>query len=171
MGEHYCRIFYNIFGLETVSLRYFNVFGLRQDPASPYAAVIPRFINAMLDDERITIYGDGEQSRDFTYVRNVVDANLLACKAPGAAGEVINVACGEQITLNQLISAIEGELGVVAKRVYMPSRMGEVMHSCADITKARILLGYKPTIDFNEGLSRTVEWYENSYKLSLARSV
>lgn len=169
MGEHYCKIFYNLFGLETVSLRYFNVFGLRQDPLSPYSAVIPKFINAMLDDKNITIYGDGEQSRDFTYVENVVNANLLACKSPKAAGEVINIACGEQITLNQLIFAIEEELGIIAKRDYMPNRMGDVVHSYADITKAKELLGYEPVIDFYEGLKKTIEWYENSYRLSVLR--
>ncbi len=164
LGEHYCRIFHNIYSLETVCLRYFNVFGPRQDPASEYSAAIPRFITAMLEGETVTIYGDGEQSRDFTYVKNVVDANILACEAPDAAGEVINVACGDQIGLNQLISAMEEHLGINARRLYTQRKIGDVMHSCADISKARKLLGYEPIVGFDEGLGRTVEWFKNGYR-------
>jgi UDP-glucose 4-epimerase len=126
-GEHYCKAFYRIYGLETVSLRYFNVFGPKQDPASEYSAVIPIFINAMLKGKPITIYGNGEQSRDFTYVQNVVNANLLACRAPDAAGEVINVACDNEISLNQLVLAIEEELDTRVRRVYAQSRAEQVM--------------------------------------------
>ena len=164
LGEHYCRIFYEIYGLETVSLRYFNVFGPRQDPASQYSAAIPKFITAILNGEEITVYGDGEQSRDFTYVQNVVNANLMACEAPDAAGQVVNIACGTRISLNQLVSAMEEELGVEAKRNYTSSRPGDVKHSCADIGKARALLGYKPAVAFAEGLSKTAEWFANGHR-------
>jgi nucleoside-diphosphate-sugar epimerase len=165
IGEQYCRIFYQLYGLETVSLRYFNVFGPKQDPSSQYSAVIPKFITEILDDRPIVICGDGEQSRDFTYVKNVVDANLLACKALDAPGTVINIACGCQISLNQLISAIEHELGISAKREYISSRSGDIKHSCADITKAKMLLGYKPKVDFYKGLEETVKWYANSRRI------
>ena len=164
LGEHYCRIFHTIYKLETVSLRYFNVFGPRQDPASPYSAAIPKFINAMLEGEPITIYGDGEQSRDFTYVQNVVNANLLACEAPDAAGTVINVACGDQISLNRLISIMEEELGIEAQRVYTRSLPGDVKHSRADISRARALLGYEPAVAFDEGLKMTVQWFANGHR-------
>ncbi len=164
LGEHYCRIFHTIYELETVSLRYFNVFGPRQDPASPYSAAIPKFINAILKGDPVTIYGDGEQSRDFTYVQNVVNANLLACEAPDAAGQVVNIACGDRISLNQLISVIEGNLGMRAKCVYTEPMPGDVKHSCADITRARELLGYEPAVTFAEGLSKTVEWFANGHR-------
>jgi nucleoside-diphosphate-sugar epimerase len=161
MGEHYCKVFYLVYGLETVSLRYFNVFGPRQDPSSQYSAAIPKFITAMLKDEPVTIYGDGEQSRDFTYVKNVVNANLLACKSSDAAGEVINIACGGMFSLNQLISVMEEELSIKARRVYTRPRAGDVMHSRADITKAKALLGYEPIVTFDKGLKKTVEWFAN----------
>jgi nucleoside-diphosphate-sugar epimerase len=167
IGEHYCKVFCNIYGLETVSLRYFNVFGPRQDPASEYSAVIPKFITAMLKGEPITIYGDGEQSRDFTYVRNVVNANLLACEAPDTAGEVINIACGGQTSLNQLVLAVEEELNIEAHRVYTRPRAGDVKHSRADIAKARALLGYEPIVTFDEGLGKTVEWFANGHLASI----
>jgi len=168
IGEHYCRVFYHVYGLETVSLRYFNVFGPRQNPSSQYSAAIPKFITAMLEDEPVTIYGDGEQSRDFTYVQNVVNANLLACNAPDASGEVINIACGGRFSLNQLISVMEEELGIKAHRVYTQPRPGDVKHSRADITKARALLNYEPIVTFDEGLRKTVEWFANGRRAPAA---
>ena len=158
MGEYYCRVFCNLHDLETVSLRYFNVFGPRQDPTSPYSAVIPIFITKILKGEPITIYGDGEQSRDFTYVQNVVNANLLACEAPSLAGETINIACGDQLTLNQLVAAIEKSVGTKANTIYSQSRTGDVKHSRADINKAKALLGYEPAVAFDEGLRETAAW-------------
>jgi nucleoside-diphosphate-sugar epimerase len=164
LGEHYCRIFHTIYKLETVSLRYFNVFGPRQDPASPYSAAIPRFINAILKGDPVTIYGDGEQSRDFTYIQNVVNANLLACEAPDAAGTVINVACGDQISLNLLISIMEKQLGIEAQRVYTQPLPGDVKHSRADISRAREILGYEPAVAFDKGLKMTVQWFTNGHR-------
>lgn len=159
-GEMYCRLFYTLYGLETVALRYFNVFGPRQDPNSEYAAVIPKFIQAIMESRQPTIYGDGEQSRDFTFVQNVVEANLLACSAPqAAAGEVINIACGERISLNQLAKDIQDVLGKPTGVRYAPPRQGDVKHSLADIAKARHLLGYNPGVSFRDGLQRTVAWY------------
>jgi nucleoside-diphosphate-sugar epimerase len=161
IGEHYCRIFYNLYGLETMSLRYFNVFGPGQDPSSQYSAAIPKFINAIIKGELITIYGDGEQSRDFTYVQNVVNANLLACEAPNASGDAMNIACGNGITLNQLISTIEIELGIKANMVYEDAKPGDVKHSRADISKAQALINYNPLISFEEGLAKTIKWFIN----------
>ena len=160
VGEQYCKVFYEIYGLETVSLRYFNVFGPRQDPNSHYAAVIPKFITAMLNDERPVIFGDGEQSRDFTYVQNNVDANLLACTAPNAAGKMFNIACGERITLNQLVEVLNDILGKDIEPLYEEERAGDVKHSLADITLARDVLGYEPEYGFREGLVKTVEWFK-----------
>jgi nucleoside-diphosphate-sugar epimerase len=157
-GELYCRVFHQVYGLETVSLRYFNVFGPRQDPMSQYSAVIPKFIGAALAGQPPTIFGDGEQSRDFTFVENVVEANLLACKAEGASGETINIACGERVTLNELARIIAGIVGADVKPVYQPTRTGDVRHSLADIRKAARLLGYQPRIGLEEGLRRTVDW-------------
>jgi UDP-glucose 4-epimerase len=157
-GELYCRVFTRVYGLETVSLRYFNVFGPRQDPTSQYSAVIPRFIRAVIAGERPVVYGDGEQSRDFTYVENVVEATLLACSAPNVAGEVMNVACGERVSLNQLLPIINQLLGADVKAIYDQPRSGEVKHSLADIAKAEQLLGYRPMVRLEEGLRRTVEW-------------
>jgi UDP-glucose 4-epimerase len=160
-GEGYCRAFYHAFNLETVALRYFNVFGPRQDPLSPYAAVIPRFITALLEDREITIFGDGEQSRDFIYVDNVVEANFKAMTALGAGGEICNVACGESFTLNQLVVAL-GEIMQVTPHVrYTEAQAGDVKHSLADISKARRLLGYEPQVSFREGLSRTVAYFQS----------
>lgn len=161
VGEQYCKVFYNIYGLETVALRYFNVFGPRQDPNSQYAAVIPKFITAMLNDERPVIYGDGEQSRDFTYVQNNVDANLLACTAPNAAGKMFNVACGERITLNQLVELLNDILGKDIEPVYEEERAGDVKHSLADISLARDIMRYEPEYGFKEGLLKTVEWFKH----------
>jgi len=150
--------------LGIVCLRYFNVFGPRQDPKSKYSAAIPIFINAILKGKPVTIYGDGEQSRDFTYVQNVVSANLLACEAPDAKGEVINVACGDQVSLNHLISVLEDDLGIKAQRKYTSPRSGDVKHSCADIAKARKLMSYEPAVDFKNGLRDTVKWFANGHR-------
>lgn len=158
-GELYARIFANIYGLETVSLRYFNIFGPYQDPASEYAAVIPKFIQLMIKGEAPTIFGDGEQSRDFTYIDNAVEANLLACRSSKAGGgEVINVACGERYTLNELVTALNEILGTKLSPIYTESKPGDVKHSLAAIERAKELLGYDVRVDFREGLQRTVEW-------------
>jgi len=161
-GEQYCGMFTRLYGLETVALRYFNVFGPRQDPASYYSAVIPKFITALSAGERPTVFGDGEQSRDFTYIDNVVEANLLAAESPKAAGEVINVACGERITLNALLDRLRSILGADIEAVYGPPRSGDVRHSLADISKAEQRLGYRPAIGIDEGLRRTVGFFRPS---------
>lgn len=160
-GEYYCRVFHKVYGLETVVLRYFNIFGPRQDPTSQYAAVIPKFITALLRGDPPTIYGDGEQSRDFTYVRNVVEANLLACTAPAAVGEVINVATGTRFTINELFARLRELCGCEVEPLYAPPRPGDVRHSQADIGKAERLLGYRPVVSFREGLKLTVDWFRN----------
>jgi nucleoside-diphosphate-sugar epimerase len=159
-NEAFCAAFTHVYGLETVCLRYFNVFGPRQDPASQYAAVIPLFINALLQGERPTIFGDGEQSRDFTYVANVVHANLLAATAPGAGGVICNVACNDRITLNDLVGYLNEFLGTSIEPIYEAERAGDVKHSQADIAVAREKLGYEPQVSFREGLQHTVEWYQ-----------
>lgn len=156
-GEGYCRAFGEVYGLETVAIRYFNVFGPRQDPRSQYAAVIPNFIAALMRSERPTIHGDGEQSRDFTYVENVVEGNVLAAEAAEAAGKVYNVACGERVTLNELFSELADLLGSDLEPVYSDPRPGDVRHSLADISAARRDLGYEPTVLLREGLARTIE--------------
>lgn len=162
-GEKYFQVFNHIYGLETVAVRYFNVFGPYQDPDSPYSAVIPLFVRAILAGEAPVIDGDGEQSRDFTYVDNVVHANLLAADAPGAPGNVINIACNDSISVNQLATDIARLLGREdIKPVHGPSRAGDVKHSCADITLARKLLGYEPVVSFEEGLARTVLFLRDS---------
>jgi nucleoside-diphosphate-sugar epimerase len=159
-GELYCRLFWKLYGLETVSLRYFNVFGPRQNPQSQYAAVIPRFITAILGDESPTIYGDGRQSRDFSYVTNVIAANLAACEAPVAAcGEAFNAACGGRITLLELVETLNQLLGKSVKPRFEPPRAGDVRDSQADISKAAQLLNWKPTVDFRAGIEETVAWY------------
>ena len=157
VGERYCKLYYDLYGLETVSLRYFNVFGPGQDPHSEYSAVIPKFITKLLGKEPIVVYGDGEQSRDFTYVENVVEANLLALRAMGASGSSCNIGCGERITLNKLIRLLEEILGLKANVNYAASKAGDVRHSLADVTLARRLLGYEPRVMVKEGLKRTVE--------------
>jgi nucleoside-diphosphate-sugar epimerase len=161
-GEYYCRVFHQVYGLETVSLRYFNVFGPRQDPYSPYAAVIPQFIARALERKPLVIFGDGEQTRDFSFVANIVRANLLACEAEGIAGEQVNVGGGEQISLNQLVqelgAIVDGDLHVE----YTDPRPGDVKHSLASIEKAKRLMGYEPTVPLDEGLRRTVEWLKAS---------
>ena len=166
-GEHYCKLYYSLYGLETVCLRYFNVFGPGQDPHSEYSAVIPKFISKLLINELITVYGDGEQSRDFTYVENVVDANLLAVQATKACGKVLNVGCGERITLNTLIQLLEEIVGVKAKVSYSASKPGDVRHSLADINLARRLLEYEPKVMVKEGLRRTVEAFVKSDQRSV----
>ncbi len=162
VGEYYCSVFCKVFGLETVSLRYFNVFGPYQDPASQYAAAIPAFVTAILRNQPPTIYGDGEQSRDFTYIDNVVEANLLAARAKRTSGEVINIACGQAITVNAIIDMINQLLGKKVKPTYVPARPGDVKHSLADITLARRLIGFTPTVQFREGLERAIEWYSDN---------
>ena len=162
VGEHYCSVFYKVFGLETISLRYFNVFGPHQDPASQYAAAIPAFVMAILKDKPPTIYGDGEQSRDFTYVDNVVHANLLAARAKHTAGEAINIACGQAVTLNDIISMINRSVGKNVRPVYTDRRPGDVMHSLADIKLARKLIGFKPRVSFEQGLQKAIAWYRDN---------
>jgi UDP-glucose 4-epimerase len=160
-SEQYMISFFRCYGLETVCLRYFNIFGPRQDPSSPYSGVLAKFITQMLRGEQPTINGDGEQSRDFTYIDNAVDANLLACTAPAqkAAGEMFNVATGRRVTLNETFTLLQGLTSYKGQPKYGPERGGDVKHSLADISKAEAGLGYKPKVDFEEGLRRTVEWY------------
>jgi UDP-N-acetylglucosamine/UDP-N-acetyl-alpha-D-glucosaminouronate 4-epimerase len=158
-GEGYCRSFFHVYGIETVALRYFNVFGPRQDPLSQYAAVIPNFITAFLRVEPPLVFGDGEQSRDFTYIDNVIDANLLAIDAEGVVGETFNIACGERITLNRMLADLRELSGRDLEATYEDSRPGDIRHSLADISHAEERLGYRPAVDFREGLSRTYEHY------------
>ncbi|HET9360727.1 MAG TPA: SDR family oxidoreductase [Vicinamibacterales bacterium] len=162
VAEDYARMFTRLYGLETVTIRYFNVFGPRQDPSSPYSGVISLFIRALCEGKRPTIFGDGEQTRDFTYVANVVDGVLRACDAPGVSGEVINVATGGRISLNQLFETIRGLVGATVEPIYQDARAGDVRDSQADIGKAQRLLGYQPLVSFEEGLGRTVAWYRQT---------
>jgi nucleoside-diphosphate-sugar epimerase len=162
VGEQYLKQFTRLYGLETVSIRYFNVFGPRQDPGSPYSGVISLFITNLLAGKAPKIYGDGGQTRDFTYVGNVVDGVLKATVAPGASGEVINVATGGRISLNELFRTLRDIIGANVEPEYLPERAGDVRDSQADITKAQRILGYSPIIPFDEGLRRTVEWYRSS---------
>lgn len=168
-GESYARSFHNVYGLETVMLRYFNVFGPRQDPSSAYAAVIPSFISRLAAGESPVIYGDGEQSRDFTYVENVVRANLLALDAPGVAGEVFNIACGERVTLNRLLAELQSIVGTDVPAAYASPRPGEVRHSLADISRARERLGYEPAVGLTTGLERTAQALLDESAQSLER--
>ncbi len=163
-GEYYCQAFTATYGLETVTIRYFNVFGPRQDPKSQYAAVIPKFITEMLAGQRPTIFGDGGQSRDFTYIDNIIHGNLLAADAPGAVGKTINVACGEQYNLLELVAAINNSLGTKIEPIFEPARAGDVRDSLADITLARKLLKYEPIVSFDEGLRLTVDYYRQAIK-------
>ena len=163
VGEYYAQVFTRVYGLETVTLRYFNVFGPRQDPSSQYSGVISRFISALLTNERPVIYGDGEQSRDFTYIDNVVSANLKAAETSKGVGSVVNIANGERISLNQLLKeliSITGKSDVTPD--YQPVRAGDVKHSLADITRARELLGYEPQVDLRTGLQKTIDWWKQS---------
>ncbi len=158
-GEHYCHAFYHTYGLETVCIRYFNVFGPRQDPDSPYSAVIPLFITALLNGKSPIIYGDGQQSRDFTYVANVVHGNLLASTADGVAGKTINVANGQSTSLLRLLNLLQEYLGTTIQPDFRPARAGDVRNSLADITMAQTLLGYEPPVDFEDGLRRSIDYY------------
>jgi UDP-glucose 4-epimerase len=163
VGEYYSQVFTRVYGLETVSLRYFNVFGPRQDPGSQYSGVISRFMSALLNDEQPVIYGDGEQSRDFTYVSNVVDANLRAAESPEAVGKVMNIANGRQTSLNELLDimkSIVAKPSVTAR--YEAARAGDVMHSLADISLAHSVLGFEPKVGLEEGLRLTLEWWEKN---------
>jgi len=157
--EKYCKVFHELYGLETVCLRYFNIFGPRQDPKSEYAAVIPKFINAMLAKKQPVVFGDGEQSRDFTFIDNAVQANLLATTAAAAPGKYYNIACGARFTLNQLLEMLRSILNVDVQAKYTPTRQGDILHSYADIARAREDLGYDPKIMFEDGLKKTVEWF------------
>lgn len=160
-GEYYCRIFWQLYGLETISLRYFNVFGPRQDPQSQYAAVIPRFITAILKDESPTVFGDGKQTRDFSHVENIIDANLLACQAPKPAlGESFNIACGGRISLLDLVDTVNKILGKNVKPKFEAARPGDILHSQADIAKAEKLLGWTPRVNFSDGIAKTIAWYQ-----------
>jgi UDP-glucose 4-epimerase len=163
-SEQYMISFYRCYGLETVALRYFNIFGPRQDPSSPYSGVLAKFITVMLRGEQPSIFGDGEQSRDFTYIDNAVEANLLACKAPAAqaAGQVFNVATARRVTLNETFKILQGLTSYSGQPKYGPERGGDIKHSLADISKAEAGLGYRVKVDFEEGLRRTVEWYRKS---------
>ncbi|MHC4706900.1 MAG: SDR family oxidoreductase [Planctomycetota bacterium] len=162
VGEHYCSVFSEVFGLETISLRYFNVFGPQQDPTSQYAAAIPAFVTAILKDEPPIVFGDGEQSRDFTYVGNVVEANLLAARAKNTAGEVVNIACGEAVTVNETINIINELVGKQIKPQYDAPRPGDIKHSLADISAAEELIDYRPTVSFGEGLQTAIDWYRDN---------
>jgi nucleoside-diphosphate-sugar epimerase len=166
-GELYCRNFYQLYGLETVSLRYFNVFGPRQDPTSQYAAVIPKFVCAMLSRRPPTIFGDGDQSRDFTYIENVVWANIRAATAPGVAGEVLNIATGCRITVNELFYKLRDILHSDLEPIYASPREGDIRHSLAGIAKAEELLGFKPLVSFEQGLEATVEWFSRNGRPTL----
>src|SRR5437660_718879 len=165
-SEHYMVSFFRCYGLETVCLRYFNIFGPRQDPSSPYSGVLAKFITQMLKGQQPTIFGDGTQSRDFTYVDNAVEANLLACKAPAnqVAGGVFNIASGHRADLNQTFRLLKTLIGYPGNVEYAPERAGDVRHSLADISRAEKYLGYKPKIEFEDGLSRTIEWYRSQEK-------
>ena len=164
MGEFYCRAFYECYGLETISLRYFNVFGPRQDPASQYAAAVPVFVTAIAKDRSPTVYDDGEQTRDFTYIENIIHGNLLAADAAATHGETINVACGEQISLNDIIARINELLGKNVPIEYAPPRAGDVKHSLADIRLAKQVIGYTPVVSFGDGLQKAIDWYAANTK-------
>ncbi len=161
-GEYYCKVFCGVFGLETVSLRYFNIFGPYQDPTSQYAAAIPAFVTMILNDQSPTVYGDGEQSRDFTYIDNVIEANLLAARTKETHGEVVNIACGDSITINAIIDLINKTFGKNVKANYVPERAGDVKHSLADISLAEKVIGYKPIVPFREGLATAISWYRDN---------
>ncbi len=162
MGEHYCAVFANCYGLETISLRYFNVFGPRQDPKSQYAAAIPAFITAIINDQSPTIYGDGEQTRDFTYIDNVIEANMKAIAADKTNGEIVNIACGRKISVNEIIAEINAALGKNVACNYVGERAGDIKHSWADIERAKAVIGFEPVIDLAEGLKRTIAWYQEN---------
>jgi len=160
IGEEYCRLFSRLFGIETISLRYFNIFGPKQDPNSIYSAVIPRFIDALTSGHTPVIFGDGEQSRDFTYIDNVVHANLLAMNAEHTSGEAVNIACGRQTSLNQLLNILRGIIGSKVSPLYEEPRKGDVRHSLADVSRAKRILNYDPRVDIEVGLRKTVEYFK-----------
>ncbi len=162
VGEYYCSVFYQVFGLETITLRYFNVFGPYQNPESQYAAAIPAFVTSILNDKPPTIYGDGEQSRDFTYIDNVVHANLLAARVKETKGQVVNIACGLAVTVNEIIAMINEATGKSIKPNYTDPRPGDVKHSLADITLAKELIGFEPVISFEDGLKLAIDWYRDN---------
>jgi nucleoside-diphosphate-sugar epimerase len=162
VGELYAQVFGKVYGLQNVSLRYFNVFGPRQDPGSPYSGVLSKFCAAFLENTEPVVYGDGEQTRDFTYIENVVQANLLACEAPAASGRVINVGTGDRISLNQTLQLLREISGNNLEAKYEPPREGDIRDSQADVTLSRELLKYEPTVNFSEGLRRTYGWYKES---------
>jgi nucleoside-diphosphate-sugar epimerase len=169
VAEQYCQMFTRLYGFETVTIRYFNVFGPRQDPGSPYSGVISLFSTALLEGRQPTIHGDGEQTRDFTYVANVVDGVLRACEAPNAAGEVINVATGGRISLKKLLQVLNEIVGTTIEPIYKETRSGDVKDSQADISKAKALLGYEPVVPFEEGLRRTLAWCREENAAAAAR--
>ncbi|MFC1762609.1 SDR family oxidoreductase [Planctomycetota bacterium] len=162
VGEYYCSVFYKIYGLETIALRYFNVFGPYQDPNSQYAAAIPAFVMSIMRDQSPTVYGDGEQSRDFTYIDNVVDANLKAARAEKTMGDVVNIACGQAVTINEIIGMINRIVGKEVAPAYEPERAGDVKHSLADISAARRLIGFEPMVSFEDGLQKAITWYREN---------
>jgi len=161
VGEEFCRLFLKLYGLETVCLRYFNVFGPRQDPKSEYAAVVPRFATRLIRREPPIVYGDGEQTRDFTFVSNVVDANWVAATHADAAGECFNIGCGTRTSLNQLLREMKSILGVDCQASHLPARTGDVRHSFADVSKAGTVLGYRPAVSLREGLAKVLDWYRD----------
>ncbi len=165
-GEEYCRLFYRIYGLETVALRYFNVFGPKQDPASEYAAVIPKFIEALLSGKSPVIYGDGGQSRDFIYIDDVIRANRLACELPDAAGKTFNIGCGMQVSINELLNELKAILNPEATAIYKDARPGDIRHSWADISLARKFLGFEPAFSFRDALLHTASWYQRRNDLN-----
>ncbi len=165
-GEQYCKVYYRLYGLETVALRYFNIFGPRQDPGSQYSAVIPKFIRAILDGKKPVVYGDGEQSRDFTYIANAVSANLKACTAPAAPGNSYNIACGQRFTLNQLLDLLAEISGKKVTAQFVDPRPGDIKHSLADIEAAKRDLGYAVEFDFKSGLKETFAWFTKIFSES-----
>lgn len=162
-GEFYMKLFYDLYGLETISLRFFNIFGPRQNPLAGYAAVIPKFITTMLKDQQPVIFGDGTNSRDFTFVENVVHANILAAKAKKTMGDKVNVACGQRITILELVEQINKALGKNIKPILSPPRAGDIKHSLADLNHSKEIIGYTPQVQFADGLKKTVEWYREHY--------
>jgi UDP-glucose 4-epimerase len=162
VGEYYCSVFFKVYGLQTISLRYFNVFGPYQDPTSQYAAAIPAFVTSVIKNVSPTVYGDGEQSRDFTFIDNVVHANLSAARAKKLSGEVVNIACGQRITVNEIIRLINKILGKSVQPKYEPTRPGDVKHSLASIELAKKVIGYEPVVSFGDGLERAIVWYREN---------
>ncbi len=162
VGEHYCRVFHQAYGLGTLCLRYFNVFGPRQDPTSQYAAAIPLFVSHLLRDEPPTVFDDGEQSRGFTYVDDVVDANLAAVEVGDAAGQAVNISAATSVTVNQVVNEVRSLLGKDIEPVYAPPRPGDIKHSLADVSLARKLMNYEPQVDFADGLARAIGWYREN---------